>query len=152
MNSIVLATYDYDDRDVENLRNKVLETIGNTFTIIFTLECLLKIIAHGFFVFKKVSYLRDGWNAIDFVVVLTGLLEFMPGKVNLKSLRTVRVLRPLRSINAVPRMKRLVMTLIHSLPEFMNVAAFLFFFFLLFSIMGLNTMQGLLYNRCRLTE
>jgi hypothetical protein len=149
-NSITLACYDYNDRDVKTKRNQILEQLGSVFTIIFTLECLIKIVAMGFFK-HKTAYLRDGWNTIDFVVVLTGMLELIPGSLNLKSLRTVRVLRPLRSINAFPRMKKLVMTLIKSLPEFLNVAAFLFFFFLLFSIMGLNTMQGLLYNRCRMT-
>lgn len=150
-NSLALAAYDYSDRKVETQRNMVLEQLGSFFTIVFTIEFLLKVVAMGFYKHKN-SYLKDGWNRIDFVVVMTGVLEILPGSLNLKALRTVRVLRPLRSINAIPRMKRLVATLIKSLPEFLNVAAFLFFFFLLFSIMGLNTAQGALYNRCRLTE
>lgn len=59
----------------------------------------------GFIVHNR-SYLRDGWNVIDFFVVITGLMEFYGGSVNLKALRTLRVLRPLRSINAVPSMKK----------------------------------------------
>lgn len=38
---------------------------------IFCFEAGIKIIALGF-VFHKDSYLRNGWNVMDFVVVLTG--------------------------------------------------------------------------------
>ena len=41
------------------------------FVAIFTLEATLKIIAYGFF-FHSNSYLRSGWNIIDFVVVVVG--------------------------------------------------------------------------------
>ncbi|KAF4801649.1 voltage-dependent P/Q-type calcium channel subunit alpha-1A [Turdus rufiventris] len=39
---------------------------------IFCFEAGIKIIALGF-VFHKGSYLRNGWNVMDFVVVLTGM-------------------------------------------------------------------------------
>ena len=35
---------------------------------------VVKILAHGFALHAG-SYLRDGWNMMDFVVVSTGLLE-----------------------------------------------------------------------------
>ena len=95
--------------------------IGNVFTMLFILEAIIKIIAMGF-LFHKNSYMRDIWNIIDFVIVITGALElityFFPfgAHINIKSLRNLRVLRPLRSINTVPSMKRLVETLISSLP------------------------------------
>lgn len=38
---------------------------------IFTVECVLKIIAFGF-VLHKDSYLRSMWNVLDFIVVVTG--------------------------------------------------------------------------------
>lgn len=38
---------------------------------IFCLEAGMKIVALGF-VLHKGSYLRNGWNVMDFVVVLTG--------------------------------------------------------------------------------
>jgi hypothetical protein len=39
--------------------------------VIFGLECVLKIIAFGFMLHPG-SYLRSGWNMLDFVVVVTG--------------------------------------------------------------------------------
>jgi hypothetical protein len=71
LNSISLALYDYSDRNSTSKKNQILDDIGNGFTIIFAIECLLKIIGMGFIVHKK-SYLRDGWNFIDFFVVLSG--------------------------------------------------------------------------------
>lgn len=41
------------------------------FLVIFTIEAVLKIIALGF-LFQPGSYLRDGWNVLDFIVVITG--------------------------------------------------------------------------------
>ena len=93
------------------------------FTYIYTAEALLKIIAFGFIV-HKMSYLRDPWNILDFIVVIVGLISLIPTVPNLKSMRNMRLLRPLRSINAVPSMKRLVHTLLKSLPNMGYLAAF----------------------------
>lgn len=53
------------------MKNIIITYLGYIFTIIFAIECVLKIVAYGFFVHKK-SYLRDWWNAIDLTVVVTG--------------------------------------------------------------------------------
>lgn len=49
-------------------------------------------------------------------------------------------------------MKVLVASLLDSLPALGNVAMFLLFIILLFSILGLQLFNGLLENRCRLTS
>ena len=46
-------------------------------------------------------------------------------------------------------MKKLVKALISSIPDFVNVVAFLIFIYLLFSILGVYQYEGGLYNRCR---
>ncbi len=46
---------------------------------IFCFEAGIKIIALGF-VFHKDSYLRNGWNVMDFVVVLTGWVNCWGGR------------------------------------------------------------------------
>ena len=101
LNSLFLAMYDYGDRDNMTTYNQMIEQTGIFFTIIFTFECAVKVISMGFIIHRK-AYLRDGWNWIDFIVVVIGLIEGIPGIPQLRSLRTLRVLRPLRSINAVP--------------------------------------------------
>ena len=87
----------------------------------FFIEALIKIIALGF-VLHKGAYLRDTWNIIDFFIVITSIIEIFASvlsvnaKINLKALRNMRVLRPLKTINAIPSMRRLVATLISSIP------------------------------------
>lgn len=82
-----------------------MQKIDKAFTVIYTIECIMKILAFGLVLHKR-SYLRDGWNVLDFIIVLTGLISLIPNVPNLKSLRIMRVFRPLRSIHAVPSMKR----------------------------------------------
>jgi hypothetical protein len=106
------------------------------FTYIYTAEAVLKIIALGFIV-HKASYLRDPWNILDFIVVIMGLISLLPMVPNLKSMRNMRLLRPLRSINAVPSMKRLVATLLKSLPNMGYLVGFQLFFITIFAILGM---------------
>jgi len=41
------------------------------FVVIFTGEAIVKIIAYGF-VLHPGAYLRNGWNIMDFVIVVVG--------------------------------------------------------------------------------
>ena len=91
----------------------MIELSGRIFTCIFTAESVLKILSYGFILHKN-SYLRDGWNWLDFTVVIIGWLELIPNVPGLRALRTLRVLRPLRSINAIPSMKNQITSLISS--------------------------------------
>lgn len=131
----MLALFDYTDRDTKNKRNKTIEMLGLILTYIFTLEAVIKIIAMGFIMHRN-SYLRDAWNWLDFIVVCIGIFEMIPGIPKLKALRTMRVLRPLRSVNAFPKMRRLIGSLLASIPELANAVVFLFFVFILFGILG----------------
>ena len=76
-NSIVLAIYNYDDRENLTEFNRTCEAIGHFFTVLFSIEFLIRIIAMGF-VMHKNSYMRDYWNWLDFLVVIVGLLELSP--------------------------------------------------------------------------
>lgn len=122
----------------------MIELLGLIFTYIFTVECLIKIIAMGFVVHRN-SYLRDYWNCLDFFVVCIGIFETLPGFPKVKALRTLRVLRPLRSVNAFPEMRRLIGSLLASLPELGTAAQFMFFIFLVFGILGVQSFKGVLY-------
>ena len=111
MNSVMLACNDYNERlygvDYVSIRNLNIVVVDTAFSIIFLLECVLKILGMGFFMHKK-AYLRDTWNWLDFFVVTISVVCWMPGaegNKSLKSLRTFRILRPLRSINSMPAMK-----------------------------------------------
>ena len=55
----------------------MIEGIDLGFTAFFTLECVCKVIAMGFW--GPGSYLDDGWNRLDFTIVVFGLFDFVPG-------------------------------------------------------------------------
>lgn len=79
-------------------------------TGVFTIEMLLKMLVYGLAIGKN-SYLRNGWNIVDFVIVTSAYANLMVGyEAGFKGLRTLRVLRALRSLRAlrmVSHMERL---------------------------------------------
>jgi hypothetical protein len=65
----MLALYDYSQKNQK--LNEIIDGFGGLFTSIFLVEALLKIVAMGLVVHKK-SYLREGWNVVDFLIVCSG--------------------------------------------------------------------------------
>lgn len=71
------------------------------FAYFFGTEFLLKIIAFGF-VLEPCAYLRDGWNVLDFIIVVVSFIDIYISGIDLsfvKILRLLRTLRPLRFIS-----------------------------------------------------
>ena len=81
-----------------------VESSEIVFTILFTIEMVVKMVAMGFF-WDKGSYLRDPWNWLDFLVVVMGYVSMLPGVENVSSLRTFRILRPLKTMTTIPGMR-----------------------------------------------
>ena len=71
LNSISLSLYDYSDRNSTRFYNQTLDKLNLAFTSAFIAEASLKIIANGL-ILHKGSYLRNGWNIIDAIVVISG--------------------------------------------------------------------------------
>lgn len=74
LNSIVLALYDYKDRDSKTRYNQILNYLSSFFSLMFLCEAIIKIIALGL-IGSKNSYLRDLWNVMDLVIAITGTME-----------------------------------------------------------------------------
>ena len=128
--------------------NSAIEDSELFFTIVFTIEMLVKMIASGVY-FEQEAYLKDGWNVMDFVVVVVSLVSLIPGMgSNVSALRVIRVLRPLRTLSVLPGMRTLIGTMIRSVPMIGNVLLFCIFFFIIFGIFGLQVFRGALRNRC----
>ena len=103
INSILLASKEFEDKydtSYVSAWNSILDKIDFVFTFIFLFECIVKVIGMGFVIHKR-SYLRDGWNRLDFFIVLISVISFTPGidPRSLKVFRTARILRPLRSMS-----------------------------------------------------
>ena len=105
---------DYTNLTGDIWQNNLVTKSEVVFTIVFTTEATVKIISQGFICGHN-AYLKDSWNWLDFIVVITGLLVFIPEMGNVSVLRTFRLFRPLRSLTSVPSMKILVGTLLSSI-------------------------------------
>jgi len=69
----MMGMKDYLDPDNLTERNKNLLIVEPYINAIIYAECIFKILAMGF-VFGSNSYLRDSWNALDFVVVMSSVV------------------------------------------------------------------------------
>jgi len=146
-NCIFLAMSSNEPNFEESDRGKLIEVSEIVFTVFFVLEMVLKVIGLGFY-FGEGTYLKDGWNQMDFMVVVLGLLSFTPLVDNLTAIRTVRVLRPLRTITGVEGMRVLVVTLLKSLPMLFDVLILVSFAFFIFGIVGVQLFSEKLDHRC----
>jgi len=120
------------------------------FTIIFTLEMAMKLVAYGLYFGDDSAYLRDAWNCMDGFIVVIGIVGKALEGQNLgwvRALRTMRVLRPLRVISRVPELKVVVNALFNSLPGLANVLLVSLLFWLLFGILGMQLFMGA-FARC----
>jgi hypothetical protein len=54
----------------------IFDVAEHIFTVLYTLEMALKITGMGFIMGKE-SYLRDGWNQLDFVIVMSSLVGYI---------------------------------------------------------------------------
>lgn len=132
--SSLLLIADNPLNDPNSKSSKVLEFIDFVFTFLFFVEALIKIVALGFF-FSSIpahAYIRNGWNMLDFVVVVASLVDFFVLIKNtdsvdteqlksLKALRALRALRPLRMISRNEGMRLVVNALFASIPSMTNV-------------------------------
>nr|XP_036215545.1 uncharacterized protein LOC106617992 isoform X1 [Bactrocera oleae] len=141
-----------EDEKCVKLRCRVLQIFDDIIFVFFAIEMLIKTIAMG--LHGKNTYMADSWNRLDFFIVIAGLLEYVTNveNLNLTAIRTIRVLRPLRAINRIPSMRILVMLLLDTLPMLGNVLLLCFFVFFIFGIIGVQLWQGILRQRCWVSE
>ena len=68
--STILLTLENPLDDPTSTKTEVLRYIDIVVTIIFVIECVLKITVWGFMLNGKESYIRNPWNVIDFAIVI----------------------------------------------------------------------------------
>lgn len=146
--------------------------LDNCFTVLFTLEAMVKIIAMGFLFNNPTlqerglkAYIRNPWNMLDSIVVVASVIDLAvtiqskgvdisdqdlsgdkaqiaSSLQSLKALRALRALRPLRMISRNQGMKLIVNALLSSLPSMTNVTIVCLLFLLIFAIMGVDSYKG----------
>ncbi|KAL2097786.1 hypothetical protein ACEWY4_006993 [Coilia grayii] len=150
-NCIVLALEQHLPGEDKTPMAKRLEKTEPYFIGIFCFEAGIKLVALGF-VFHKGSYLRNGWNVMDFIVVLSGILAtagaHMNIPVDLRTLRAVRVLRPLKLVSGIPSLQIVLKSIIKAMVPLLQIGLLLFFAILMFAIIGLEFYSGKLHHTC----
>ncbi len=80
--------------------SSLLHFLDKLFTIIFTIELILKWFALGI-----KNYFTNGWNWLDFLIVVVSVLGSLLDWLGVadipafKSMRTLRALRPLKALS-----------------------------------------------------
>uniref|UniRef100_A0A8C8SNZ9 Voltage-dependent N-type calcium channel subunit alpha n=1 Tax=Pelusios castaneus TaxID=367368 RepID=A0A8C8SNZ9_9SAUR len=146
-NCIVLALEQHLPEDDKTPMSERLDDTEPYFIGIFCFEAGIKIIALGF-VFHKGSYLRNGWNVMDFVVVLTGILATAGTDFDLRTLRAVRVLRPLKLVSGIPSLQVVLKSIMKAMVPLLQIGLLLFFAIVMFAIIGLEFYMGKFHKTC----
>uniref|UniRef100_A0A674BC24 Voltage-dependent L-type calcium channel subunit alpha n=1 Tax=Salmo trutta TaxID=8032 RepID=A0A674BC24_SALTR len=168
-NCMALAVYIPFPQDDSNSTNHDLETVEHVFLVIFTIETFLKIIAYGLVAHQN-AYVRNGWNMLDFVIVVVGLfsvvLELLTkdsvetkeeaeagaaaasGGFDVKALRAFRVLRPLRLVSGVPSLQVVLNSIIKAMVPLLHIALLVLFVIIIYAIIGLELFIGKMHATC----
>ncbi|XP_067209243.1 muscle calcium channel subunit alpha-1 isoform X2 [Linepithema humile] len=152
-NCVALAVYTPYPYGDSNLTNQYLEKIEYIFLVIFTVECVMKIIAYGF-VAHPGAYLRNGWNLLDFTIVVIGMIStvltiLMKEGFDVKALRAFRVLRPLRLVSGVPSLQVVLNSILRAMVPLLHIALLVLFVIIIYAIIGLELFSGKMHKTCR---
>ncbi|XP_069874614.1 voltage-dependent L-type calcium channel subunit alpha-1D isoform X9 [Dipodomys merriami] len=163
-NCVALAIYIPFPEDDSNSTNHNLEKVEYAFLIIFTVETFLKIIAYGLLLHPN-AYVRNGWNLLDFVIVIVGLFSVIleqltketeggnhssgkSGGFDVKALRAFRVLRPLRLVSGVPSLQVVLNSIIKAMVPLLHIALLVLFVIIIYAIIGLELFIGKMHKTC----
>lgn len=144
--SISLAAEDPVLEDSE--WNMVLNYFDYAFTLVFTVEMLLKVIDLGVMLHPG-SYGRDFWNLLDAIVVICALIAFAfagssagQNLSTIKAFRVLRVLRPLKTIKRVPKLKAVFDCVLTSLRNVFNILIVYILFQFIFAVIAVQLFNG----------
>ncbi|XP_004713266.1 voltage-dependent L-type calcium channel subunit alpha-1F [Echinops telfairi] len=163
-NCVALGVYIPFPEDDSNTANHNLEQVEYLFLVIFTVETMLKIVAYGL-VLHPSAYIRNGWNLLDFIIVVVGLFSVLleqgpgrpgdtphaggkPGGFDVKALRAFRVLRPLRLVSGVPSLHIVLNSIMKALVPLLHIALLVLFVIIIYAIIGLELFLGRMHKTC----
>ncbi|XP_076859258.1 calcium channel, voltage-dependent, L type, alpha 1D subunit, a isoform X2 [Brachyhypopomus gauderio] len=168
-NCMALAIGTPFPEDDSNSINQRLETVEYVFLVVFTIETSLKIFAYGLLLHKG-AYVRSGWNMLDFIIVVIGMVSVVleqmadendkveekvgakpaakAGGFDVKALRAFRVLRPLRLVSGVPSLQVVVNSILKALVPLLHVSLLVMFVIIIYAVIGLELFLGKLHATC----
>uniref|UniRef100_A0A8D1ZI83 Sodium channel protein n=2 Tax=Sus scrofa TaxID=9823 RepID=A0A8D1ZI83_PIG len=120
---------------------EVLNWINVVFIILFTGECVLKLIS------LRHYYFTVGWNIFDFVVVILSIVgmfladlieRYFVSPTLFRVIRLARIGRILRLIKGAKGIRTLLFALMMSLPALFNIGLLLFLVMFIYAIFGMS--------------
>ncbi|XP_020773995.1 sodium channel protein type 4 subunit alpha A [Boleophthalmus pectinirostris] len=115
--------------------------VNVAFIVVFTGECVLKLIA------LRQYFFTNGWNVFDFVVVILSIAgtmlsdiieQYFVSPTLFRVIRLARIGRILRLIKGAKGIRTLLFALMMSLPALFNIGLLLFLIMFIFSIFGMS--------------
>ncbi|EDL08174.1 calcium channel, voltage-dependent, N type, alpha 1B subunit, isoform CRA_a, partial [Mus musculus] len=135
LNTVVLMMKFYDAPYEYELMLKCLNIV---FTSMFSMECILKIIAFG-----VLNYFRDAWNVFDFVTVLGSITDILVTEIannfiNLSFLRLFRAARLIKLLRQGYTIRILLWTFVQSFKALPYVCLLIAMLFFIYAIIGMQ--------------
>ncbi|XP_041056361.1 sodium channel, voltage-gated, type I-like, alpha isoform X12 [Carcharodon carcharias] len=136
-----MVTMMVETDDQSNEMDYVLYMINMVFIVLFTSECVLKLIALRYY------YFTIGWNTFDFVVVILSIVgmflaeiieKYFVSPTLFRVIRLARIGRILRLIKGAKGIRTLLFALMMSLPALFNIGLLLFLVMFIYAIFGMS--------------
>ncbi|OMJ67418.1 hypothetical protein SteCoe_35428 [Stentor coeruleus] len=129
-----------------------VELAGNVVLALFTVEFIIKVIVFGFAKDPN-AYLKNSWNLLDIFIIFISFFDMLlsatlGGIINLsflRVLRALRALRPLRMVSQNEKMKKVITSVMRTIPALVNVLMITFLFYTIFGIIGVIFFKGVMY-------
>ncbi|XP_065528855.1 sodium channel protein type 2 subunit alpha-like isoform X5 [Lathamus discolor] len=137
--NMVTMMVETDDQSKE--METILSRINLVFIILFTGECVLKLIS------LRHYYFTLGWNIFDFVVVILSIVgmflaemieKYFVSPTLFRVIRLARIGRILRLIKGAKGIRTLLFALMMSLPALFNIGLLLFLVMFIYAIFGMS--------------
>ncbi|XP_046880071.1 sodium channel protein type 4 subunit alpha-like isoform X3 [Hypomesus transpacificus] len=118
----------------------ILNDINLGFIVVFSCECLVKIVA------LRCYFFTIGWNIFDFVVVILSIVgivladiieKYFVSPTLFRVIRLARIGRVLRLIRGAKGIRTLLFALMMSLPALFNIGLLLFLVMFIYAIFGM---------------
>ncbi|XP_030010970.1 sodium channel protein type 2 subunit alpha-like [Sphaeramia orbicularis] len=137
--NMVTMMVETDDQTKE--MDTILYWINLVFIVLFTGECVLKMIS------LRHYYFTIGWNIFDFVVVILSIVgmflsevieKYFVSPTLFRVIRLARIGRILRLIKGAKGIRTLLFALMMSLPALFNIGLLLFLVMFIYAIFGMS--------------
>ncbi|XP_054871205.1 sodium channel, voltage-gated, type I-like, alpha isoform X3 [Amphiprion ocellaris] len=136
-----MVTMMVETADQSPQKTEVLQKINVFFIVVFSGECLLKVIS------LRQYYFTSGWNIFDFIVVILSVLgmflsemikKYFVSPTLFRVIRLARIGRVLRLIKSAKGIRTLLFALMMSLPALFNIGLLLFLVMFIYAIFGMS--------------